>query len=682
MRMKLRRIAAFSLAGILLLTGCGSGGSSKGSKEPGNGLWVDSDVEGVVKAGENYRLQDDFTAAVNQEVIVSGEAKDKNIFRMADVVRERKREIIDEGTYDGEGAELLETYVELASDWDARNRDGVEPLRQYLGSIGDISTVEEYYDFLCDPAKNPAAASPLKIGQFWGSKVEPSVMCLRLRAMDFSLGDKSAYFTLFTNLEQKEIVDGEVGYILGRLGYGEKEIKDILKRNYEIEKKLADKAGEIQEEEDCAYTGDEVYAFNTTFPVKRFLSAFNYTEVKRFAADKRFIESLSGIITEKNLESLKASLMVQYVLKTKTWLDRECYDRIEELEAERTKAPEPDEDDEYTKNEKILFDEYLGNSFLEGALDKAYVDRYVDERSYDQLYGLTKELIDACREMFESEPWLSEEGKAACLEKLDSVGIFVIYPDFDKLDYSGLEIKGRQDGGNFVEAQFACDVFAQRWSGEETGKPYDRLEWNPYENSTTAPNAAYAMDANIIMIQAGILQEPVYSPDMSHEELLGGIGAIIGHELTHGFDKQGVLFDREGVKNTILGEEDQKEFNDRADIVGNYYSKIKPFEDARVEGEKVASEAIADMGGIREGLIIAKMDPSFDYDKYFRHYAAIWVNQVTEKRERYLLEHDIHPLNYLRSNVGLQQFEEFYETYDIKPGDGMYVDPDKRIAIW
>ena len=190
------------------------------------------------------------------------------------------------------------------------------------------------------------------------------------------------------------------------------------------------------------------------------------------------------------------------------------------------------------------------------------------------------------------------------------------------------------------------------------------------------------MNANIIVIQAGILQEPVYSPDMSREELLGGIGSIIGHELTHGFDKQGVLCDKNGVRNVILGDDDQKEFNDRSDIVGNYYSQVKPFEDVSVEGETVASEAIADMGGLREALIIAGKDPNFDYDKFFRQYAKQWVNQTTEKRERMLLERDIHPLNYLRANIGLQQFDEFCETYDIKSGDGMYVEPDKRVAIW
>lgn len=681
---RLRRISALTIVGVLLLTGCGSGGdkTAGNNSDPGHGLWVDSDVEGSVKAEDNIRLQDDFAAAANHDGIVSGEVKEKNIMILADTVRERKRKIIDEGSYTGEGSQLLNTYVELASDWESRNKDGAEPLRPYLDRIDAISSIDGYYDFICDPVKNPAAVSPLTIGSFWGSKIEPTVNCLRLRAMDFSLGDASAYFRLIDSLEQKEIVDGEVRYILGRLGYDENKITDILKRNYTIEKKLAKNAGEIEEEDECGFSSDELYSLDTTFPVKRFLTAFNYQDTKRFAADKDYIESLSKVITEKNLEDLKASLTVQYVLLAKTWLDRECYDTVTELEEDRTKAPEPDEDDEYTTNEKILFDEYLGNTFLEGALDKAYVDKYVDERSYDQIYNLTLEIIDACKTMFEEEPWLSEEGKAACIEKLEAVGIRVIYPDFDELDYSGLEIKGRKEGGNFLEAQLACDLFAQRWSGEQTSKPFNRLEWSPYENSTTSANAAYAMEGNIILIMAGILQEPVYSPDMSHEELLGGIGATIGHELTHGFDKMGVLYDKDGLKNVILGEDDQKEFNDRSDIVANYYSKILPFEDVRVDGERVASEAIADMGGIKAGLIIAKKDQSFDHDKYFRQNARVWATQVTEKFERNLLERDVHPANYLRVNVGLQQFDEFNKTYDVKPGDGMYVEPDKRISVW
>ena len=170
---------------------------------------------------------------------------------------------------------------------------------------------------------------------------------------------------------------------------------------------------------------------------------------------------------------------------------------------------------------------------------------------------------------------------------------------------------------------------------------------------------------------------------MSYEEKLGGIGTIIGHEITHGFDTYGAGYDKNGVEKKWMPLMDQLAFADACTKVSEYYSTVRPFAGgSSYNGTQVSAEATADMGGLKVTLALAAKEKDFDYDKYFRQYAKLWRGVGSEYSERYLFQNDEHPLNYLRINIGVQQFEEFYKTYDIKENDGMYLAEDKRIAVW
>ena len=132
-----------------------------------------------------------------------------------------------------------------------------------------------------------------------------------------------------------------------------------------------------------------------------------------------------------------------------------------------------------------------------------------------------------------------------------------------------------------------------------------------------------------------------------------------------------------------MPEEDQQAFNDRADKVSAYYSSLYLFSGSGNYGSgAVNKEAIADMGGVRIALKAAEKIPGFNYDAFFRKWALVWATQRSTDAEISLVKGDPHPLAYLRINVTLQQFEKFYEIYDIKTGDGMYLEPDKRISVW
>ncbi len=376
---------------------------------------------------------------------------------------------------------------------------------------------------------------------------------------------------------------------------------------------------------------------------------------------------------------------VGYLLGCGKYLDREAYDTFTELEKPRSSQEIADHKDETTKeNERLC--EFISESALIAAMDKLYLDAYILPETAAELTEMTEDIIDVYRtEIFPNEEWLSEEGKKTCIEKLDAITLNIIYPDFSSVDYSDLYITPKEEDGTFLDAYLTSCRFLEQTKAKRAARTFDRNEWYPFnaELSTTITNSCYIRTANSINIYAGILEDPAYHLGMSKEELYSGIGAIVGHEISHGFDSGGVQYDKDGKKDQILSDADEQAFNDRADLVAGYYTSIQPYKGSGIyEGSNVKVEATADMGGLKALLTLAKRIDNFDYDLFFRHYALLWSAQNGMEEEQWYFKNDEHPLSFLRINVGVQQFDEFYETYNVAPDDGMYLEKAKRIAVW
>ena len=207
----------------------------------------------------------------------------------------------------------------------------------------------------------------------------------------------------------------------------------------------------------------------------------------------------------------------------------------------------------------------------------------------------------------------------------------------------------------------------------------DRSKWlaDPQE-----VNAYYSPSDNSINIPAGILGGAFYSPKGGEEELLGGIGMVIGHEITHAFDTNGSQFDENGNFVNWWTEADRKAFDKRSKKISDYFSTLEVMPGVKADGELVLSEAIADLGGLSCVTAIGRGVPGFDFSKFFKAYARLWRNRKTKEAEEQRIKEDVHPLSYLRTNVNVQQIPEFYTAFGVKPGDGMYLAPEERVALW
>jgi putative endopeptidase len=195
-------------------------------------------------------------------------------------------------------------------------------------------------------------------------------------------------------------------------------------------------------------------------------------------------------------------------------------------------------------------------------------------------------------------------------------------------------------------------------------------------------NGKYNPFQNDITITAGILGGEYYNEDMSYEQMLGGIGMIIGHEITHAFDNKGARYDKNGALANWWTDEDYAAFQSRAEKLVDWYDGFIPCQGIQYSGQQVQREVIADLGSMKCMLSIARQKENFDYDAFFRQWARALREKSTLEMVREKALYDSYPLEYIRIDATLAQFEEFVDFYGIKDGDGMYIAPEDRLEIW
>ncbi len=242
------------------------------------------------------------------------------------------------------------------------------------------------------------------------------------------------------------------------------------------------------------------------------------------------------------------------------------------------------------------------------------------------------------------------------------------------------KVTGKEDGGSYLNAILDYKEASYEDALDKINKTVDKELWRLDILET---NAFYEETDNSINIIPGFFCDATYRSDMSIEEKYARLGSVIGHEISHAFDTSGAQYDADGNINNWWTDEDYAAFTERAGKLAAYFDQVVAFDDGTpCHGQMVQGEAIADMAGLKCMLEMAKKIEGFDYDAFFKAHANIWALVGTLQRMEEAALTDVHPLNYLRANVSIAQYDEFYDTYGIKEGDGMYIAPEDRIAVW
>lgn len=320
------------------------------------------------------------------------------------------------------------------------------------------------------------------------------------------------------------------------------------------------------------------------------------------------------------------------------------------------------------------------------AIGQLYVEAKFPPEAKAKAEKMIKNIIAAFQDRIKALDWMTEETKLKAIEKLDKFTVKIAYPD-EWEDYSKLQIK---EGNSYAKNMLAVAEWATQKNYSEINEPVDKKKWGMAPQTV---NAYFNPLNNEIVFPAAILQPPFYNYTADDAVNYGGIGAVIGHEISHAFDDSGARFDGDGNLNNWWTEKDLEEFTKRGDALAEQYSQIEVLDSVFINGKFTLGENIGDLGGVlgaydglqrsfKENGRPADIDGFTAEQRFFMSWATVWRTLMREEALRTRIKTDPHSPGMYRATQPLKNIDAFYEAFDIKEGDAMYLAPEKRVRIW
>lgn len=327
----------------------------------------------------------------------------------------------------------------------------------------------------------------------------------------------------------------------------------------------------------------------------------------------------------------------------------------------------------------------VSNVFGE-AIGKLYVEKYFPESSKQRMIELVKNLQEALAQRIQEATWMSAATKAQAKDKLDNFIVKIGYPDKWR-DYSGLQINDKLS--LYANMQNVSEFFLQDELSRKVNKPVDKMEWGMTPQTI---NAYYNPTTNEICFPAAILQPPFFDPNADDAVNYGGIGAVIGHEMSHGFDDQGSQFDKTGNQRDWWTAQDKKNFQERSKVLVDHFSKVEVVNGKKVNGQLTLGENIGDNGGLNIAFRalqnsmktkpLKTLDGFTPEQRFFLSWARVWAGNARPEYLEYLITVDPHSPNMARVNAALPEIDAWYDAFKIKKGDKLFIPANKRAHIW
>ena len=645
--------------------------------------WINSDIKENVSEDTPVDPRDDFHLYANKEWILeseipSGYSNWSHYTERGLEVKKQCMDLLKDSSISGHDADLIQTYNRLILDWDARNSAGYTELKELYDKIASASGTDDITALLTDRETQQMLYSFVSYGAE-RSLNNPDSYVVCIGSPDLILRDSAEYPD---RSEYGEMYYGYYRDLFIHMSEKMGEEKSVAEKRFDsaigLETRLAEKIYTTQDQ----YMDDYLDRINNemsfreavqladTFPLEDIITSSGYKYDGTYLVERPdYFDVLDEIYTDENIEAIKDLMIVKYLLGYSGVVDRETYDVSDRLK------------NDYFGTSGSVSDEEMAYNAVTGALpasmQKVYISVYGSEEDRKKMHDLCQQVIDTYRELLSENQWASDEVKEYAVQKLDRIVIHAAYPDKFR-DTSGIDISGC----SLIEAARRINRNEKDYNRSLVGTEADKDMWAEGFNLLSC-NAFYSPQDNTINMIIGMMGEPFYSSDMSTEELYASIGAFwVGHEISHAFDSNGAQFDAEGRYRDWWTKTDKEEFNRRVSKMDEYLDGITVFGDKHFIGTNIDTEMVADMTGLQCALRMASKVDDFDYDRFFKKYAQMNGTLSLYSRELSMLTQDPHPLDYSRTNVPVQQFEEFYETYGVKEGDNMYLAPEDRLVIW
>ena len=583
----------------------------------------------------------------------------------------------------GSVGEKIRMMYEMGLDSLKRNADGAAPVMEQLAAINAVSNHKELSAMA--GRIHVESASPF-FGFYIGADEKNSTMnLLQFYQGGISMSDRDYYL-----LEDESTVKIRNAYrqYIDRLfvlaGYTTEEAAKaadaVLALETEIAKVSVDRA-----------TLRDVHKNYNKMTIKEFTSKYDFLDWNEFfretgiskstelnAGQIPFFEGLTKLLKKTSLEDQKLYLSFKLLNAASSYLSDDFVNANFDFYGRALQGKE--ELQPRWKSSLAIVNRSLAEAF-----GQMYVEKYFPASSKEKMIEMVANLQTALGERIEALEWMSEQTKSKAQEKLGTFIVKVGYPDNWK-DYTALEIKNDSYWANICRT----NVFAHNDMMEDEGQPVDRTEWGM---SPQTVNAYYNPTTNEICFPAAILQPPFFNPDADDAVNYGGIGVVIGHEMTHGFDDQGRNYDKDGNLSAWWNGEDEEKFNERAQVLVEQYDKIVVLDSLHADGRYTLGENIADQGGLLvsyqaymntlKGKDVPADIDGFTYSqRFYIGYANLWAQNLRPQEIMRRTKTDVHSLGKWRVNAALRNIEDFYTAFDIKEGDAMYLAPEERINIW
>ena len=703
-----RRPIAFLLAMIMLLalSACGSkpSGGESASNEPVSDVpaaelagfpWINSLLTGNIPV-EAPDVKDDLFLHYNFDEISKhqGEYYSMMVTHQTDVadyvsakLASGELKASENSSYADAELEQLNILYKQASDLEALANEGLSQIQPYLDRVSGAGSIEELNNVLIaeDFPFSPFLYLPVSAydmsgvnnvfvypeflfvdniegANYYQESDDPIVEQANLQFI--SAGLASVMADLYWIVQSQEEVQAKTQEIFAfERAYG----KDAGATNVYLKQDYGAYGAATEN-----LSLDELAALCPNYPVKQTIEKFGKGNSPFYSVmSKKWLETFNSLWTEENLETLKLVITAKILHECEPYLDTAVSDIYRAMVGQQPIDAQGNAANVINQNQtfaQLVAKIYVGDNYSDGDIAR--------------LTDLTYDLINHFKKLIESTSWLSDSSKEKILLKLDEMHMNILAPEGDYIDFSDLALTPSEEGGSLVSNYLKIKHYINGKINERIGQSAKaRVSWEHFTPATV--NCFYDPDNNSINILPGFLACGMYTSDMSEEELLGSIGWVIAHEISHGFDFAGSQFDAYGMGNSLFGEEDLKDYMEHVDRLVAYFDTIEPLPGVFVTGNSVKVEAAADLIGMQIVLETAKETEDFDYEAFYKQTAKSYC-QVLPNTEmvQMLIGGDGHPLNYLRTNVNAQMFDEFYETFDVKDGDGMYLPEDMRTRFW
>ena len=575
-------------------------------------------------------------------------------------------------------------YYESIMDTVSRNKQGKAPLKPFLSKVDALITKKDIQEYITNMA-------PYGGGGFYGFGVYNDLKNSSQYAGYLGaggLGLSRDYYVDDKVKNKLEKYQEFVAKMLEEFGGDAKTAKMNAATIVAFEKSLAEPMMTKEQQRDTRnmYNPMSVAALQKMAPSidwKAHLTGVGVKDLDRvIVTDPGYFKAMSAIFDKRSVKDIKLLLRWNTINTSLGLLSTDLEKANWEFYAQEMRG---------AKKQRARDERALGN--LNGAIGEALGKLYVDAKFPPEAKKKAEEMIDNVMLGFEkriaSLAWMSDATKTKALEKLHKLTVKIAYPDVWK-DYSELQVKGLKAGGTYFENAINVTKWNYNKNMAKLGQEVDRTEWGM---SPQTVNAYFNPVNNEIVFPAAILQPPFYNYKADEAVNYGGIGAVIGHEISHSFDDQGARFDGDGNLKNWWTASDSEKFNVIGRKLVKQYSDIIAIDSMRLNGEYTLGENIGDLGGVQaayEGLQIflqkngrpKNIDGYTPEQRFFLSWGTIWRTKMRDEALKNLIMTNTHAPGMYRAYMPLKNVDAFYDAFDVQEGDKMYLKPEDRVRIW